>query len=147
MTTYGDLTVARLDHDGRVHLTVGDPFFREDRDITAVTTLDDLADRLDCIIIRRDDLPEVTVDTDRRLVVGGTFVLADLADSAALRRYALETLAVAEHLDVHPPVDPAQVNALADLITSDDEWEVQSGEAIARRLLATGKVTVTTGEA
>lgn len=134
MTVQSTDVNAYLDDTDRVHLVVGDPFSR--RNLAGVIPLYDLADQLDCIIIRRDDLPEVTAN-----------VLADSADSAALRRYALETLAVAEHLDAHPPVDPAQVNALADLITSDDEWEAQSGEAIARRLLATGKVTVTTGEA
>jgi len=59
--------------------------------------------------------------------------------------YDLRRLVPAEYLDAHPPtppVDEAQVEALAGLM-DDAEAAVMSATSLARRLLATGRVSVT----
>ena len=65
------------------------------------------------------------------------------ASSASWHRRTAEAhLALAEYLDAHPPVDPAEVEALAHLIC-EHEQETTPAIEVARRLLATGRVQVT----
>jgi len=102
----------------------------------------DIADLIlrDFIVIPRADLPKVKTD-------GGVFadsigwqkrdITDDLPQRARL--YAMQYLAIAEYLDAHPPVDEAQVDALAALINEPGD---ETTADLARRLIASGRVTV-----
>lgn len=64
---------------------------------------------LDAIVIRREELPEVSTDSS-----GDVWAMGICYDSSnAARTDARRLLAVAEYLDANPPVDPEQVEALA----------------------------------
>ena len=83
-----------------------------------------------------DDLPEVTdhdPGLDRVKIDGDWYYFNGVETPEDTRRYALRMLAAARWLEANPPVDEADVKALADLL-GDRET--------ARRLLASGKVTV-----
>lgn len=93
------------------------------------------------IIIDRTDLPEVKrrrhevrVGWNYRHMEQEFYTLT--AEKA--RERANELLALAEHLDANPPVDEAQVDALATLIADDGDWETQDADVIARRLVEQG---------
>lgn len=74
----------------------------------------------DALVIERWELPAVTdqgggtwrFDTGASL---STWIIKTADDA---RTEALELLALAEHLDAHPPVDEAQVEALAEALWS-----------------------------
>lgn len=70
----------------------------------------------DAIVIERDELPEVVASSSGALAdVGGmsTVILPSVEEH---RVVALRHLALAEHLAAHPPVDEAQVEALARML-------------------------------
>lgn len=96
------------------------------------------------IIIDRAELPEVTESGRRDIVrLGESDERFTTGTAAAARGEALACLALAEYLDARPPLDEADVEALARLIAEDDgdsNWHgyVQG----ARRLLATGRIEV-----
>lgn len=101
-----------------------------------------VAAELDVIVIPRADLPEVTVSpADGRIQARG----AILHNGSATGGDALGWLAINEHLDAHPPVDEADVEALADAIASvgiPGNAHSSPSTVLARRLLATGQVHV-----
>lgn len=107
-----------------------------------------VATELDVIVILRTDLPKVTEDKygDGLVVSGDDFgPYTPNLNPAELRVAALRQIAIAEHLEQHPPVDQAQVNALATLldgIDSDLDQGIDDAPAYARRLLATGRITI-----
>lgn len=102
---------------------------------------------LDAIVIPRDELPKVTTGSgrlqsgvwaegrgwdDAYIASAGRGALATRAEAIA-RKY----LAVAEHLREHPPVDEAQVEVLADLL-SREASEPHDWTTSARRLVERG---------
>ena len=107
-----------------------------------------VATELNVLIIPRTDLPEVDEGdayyavSDRGDDIAKPF--NKVLTGAQHRRLALEHLALAEYLDAHPPIDQAQVNTLATLLR-DTGARPSGADAIpiARRLIATGRVTVT----
>jgi hypothetical protein len=73
---------------------------------------------LDAIVIRREDLPEVKVDEDGDVGVGGYWRSRD-TDPGHVEASARALLAIARYLREHPPVDPEverQVKALTDAL-------------------------------
>ena len=103
---------------------------------------------LDAIVIRREELPEVKPgesEESLRADVGGTegdgtWIWPDSWRDPAAESWAhaLEYLALAVHLRENPPVDEAQVKALAELLDSDpgeDALESGDTDALARFLV------------
>lgn len=89
------------------------------------------------VVIDRADLPEVTTGNAGLFYVGGTAYLPEAA--AHYREQAMRLLAVAVHQEAHPPVDQAQVDALADAIRSDPDLDpVEGPYAAAERLVRQG---------
>ncbi|WP_152203602.1 hypothetical protein [Georgenia thermotolerans] len=111
-----------------------------------------VAAELGVIIINRADLPEVVINGDEvKASSGPGYVATSVGWETAekLRGVAYGWLAIAEYLDAHPPVDEAQVDALAELLVAHSAEMVSaaftndtSARDAARRLLATGRVTV-----
>lgn len=99
-----------------------------------------VSSELGVVIIDKADLPEVAGYNATHDLVG-VMALSKSSDPAALRREAFRYLAYAEHLEGHPPVDEAQVSALAALMR-DTENLRNDVDKQARRLIATGKVEV-----
>lgn len=102
-----------------------------------------VSSELGVVIIDQADMPIVT----ERGVPDAVFV-GDTPwhrgtgwDVAAIRKSALDRLALADYLERNPPVDEAQVSALAALMR-DAENVRNDVEKQARRLIATGKVEV-----
>ena len=100
------------------------------------------AARADVLVIPRTDLPEVAQARDGTHRIGTEWFSVD--ESATAWTLARQYLAIAEYLDAHPPIDQAQVNTLATLLR-DTGARPSGADAIpiARRLIATGRVTVT----
>lgn len=94
---------------------------------------------LNGIFISRDELPEVEDGSTGR-IIAGVIEISRTSDPAALRAEGLRYLAAAGYVEAHPPVDP-QVEALEALI---GEVSGSRGPTLARLLIATGKVTVST---
>ena len=104
---------------------------------------------LDGIFISRADLPRVRVGIVGEAISSNGWTRSGAAEA---RRDALHLLAIAEYLDTHPPIDEAQVEALAaDYHPSTDhardgillgQW-LCNCRVIAHRVLATGRVSVT----
>ena len=103
----------------------------------------------DAIVIERGELPEVTVDGNSSLLGTGrglgnipgehrVSVSTSTATAAGVRREGLAYLALAEYLDANPPVDEAQVIALAHLLVAFDPIEELATTTIARRLYLAG---------
>jgi hypothetical protein len=91
---------------------------------------------LDAIVIERAQMlavEDVTTADDGAIVDGDYNILATVEHHT---RRALINLALAEYLREHPPVDEAQVAALAAMLPND-------GGDLARRIIATGRVQVT----
>lgn len=97
----------------------------------------------DAVVVERGDLPAVMVRDDGDVVCGDAVFDSSKSLSEHARRFAVQYLAIAEHLD--SLVDEAEVKALADLIV-EHEQETTPPTLVARRLLATGRVHVS-GEA
>lgn len=98
---------------------------------------------LNGIFIPRDELPEVSIDRDGYWHSIFKTPLEQDENARSFYEDALEALAKSEYLKKNPPVNQKQVDALAAIL---DE-EIVSHETIqdiARRLIATGKVTVST---
>jgi len=92
----------------------------------------------DAIVIDRAELPGVDLTSD-----GQPWAYGQTTQSAEKgRAVALAFLALAEYRDANPPVDEADVEALAGLL-SHVLPSLASFDAYARRLLATGRVSVT----
>lgn len=154
-TSFTDATLA--EEPGGVRVTIADT-----TGIRVASVLLDQAEYLaaiatecDTIIIPRADLPKVDarggvlvaeLGDEERGAAAEARLDRDVPNSHAEwhRAKANAHLALAEHLDAHPPVDEAEVDALAALIR---DTGARPGGAdsipIARRLLATGKVQVT----
>lgn len=103
--------------------------------------LDAIRTELNVIVIDRADLPEVSAGQDSYLV--GDRVVPDDYTAAEARTAAREYLAVAEYLDAHPPVDEAQVEALAKIIRerydeTGDVTRYPTEHSLARRLVERG---------
>lgn len=69
----------------------------------------------DAIVIERGDLPEVEVHLVDEFYVDG-FVFSRNKDVSTLRDELLVRLALIEYLTEHPPIDEAQVKAMAPLV-------------------------------
>jgi len=91
----------------------------------------------DAIVIERGELPEVVKHGVKEIAAGGIYRTIDKELSTYTARYAREVglnlLALADYLDAHPPVDEAQVKALARLIADhvDPASLVGSGERVS----------------
>lgn len=110
-----------------------------------------ISSELGVVIIDQADMPIVT----ERGVPDAVFV-GDTPwhrgtgwDVAAIRKSALDRLALADYLERNPPVDEAQVSALADIVRTATDTPLNAyigadltAEGIARSLIATGKVEV-----
>ncbi len=106
----------------------------------------------DAIVIDRAELPEVEqIGTHHYRV--GTESFDPQGNANRYREWAREFLALAEYLAAPPPVPPVSdedVETLAGLVRAEvldrqrDSGEFSDWPTIARRLLATGKVTVKT---
>jgi len=86
----------------------------------------------DAIVIERGELPETRVGTYGEAICQG-WTRAGHANTETVRSEARALLAIAEHLDAHPPIDEAQVKALARLIADhvDPASLVGSGERVS----------------
>lgn len=105
----------------------------------------DLAARIrdQFLVIPRTDLPLVTVHGHGRITADG--LGGEVSGVETASRNALAWLALAEYLDAHPPIDQAQVNALAAALKDHPMFGLGRPDAdlIARDLIATGRVTIT----
>lgn len=104
----------------------------------------------DAIVIERSDVDAVAVGGSIATLTAGTLTVdTDGLSADDARAAAIEWLAIAEHLDAHPPVDEAKVEALAEIVKSEvltrpkETGEFADWQTIARRLLATGRIEVT----
>jgi hypothetical protein len=98
----------------------------------------------DAIVIERGELPEVRESASGSLSIGDADWRAGSA--GAFRHEALRNLALSEYRDAHPPVPPvdeADVDALAEVIRDNGVLRESSSATLARAILASGKVTVT----
>jgi len=127
MTTYGTHTRERLAATLRL-----------ERPLTA--SLDYEADVIlrEFIVIPRTDLPKVTHQGG--IVTARDLSLTDRNDPKRLRDEALDALAIAEHLERHPPVNEAQVDALADALGRVGPVKLTDldRQTLARRLVQAG---------
>lgn len=101
-----------------------------------------VATELNVLVIPRTDLPKVKRLYGVTYAVGGDESTHSAATAEYARERAIGYLAVAEYLDAHPPIDQAQVAALATLLR--DTGARPNGAdtiPIARRLVQAG-VTV-----
>lgn len=102
---------------------------------------------LNGVFISRDDYPTVSVTNGHIVVDGSSSWPIDLAHKSVdgIRSDALANLALAEYLETNPVVNQKQVDVLAKII-ADAPGAVVSGssENIARRIIASGKITVKT---
>jgi len=77
---------------------------------------------LNVIVINRADLPTVIDSRDEKELLAGPIALHlegdEFANPDGCRKVAAAYLALAEHLEAHPPVDEAQVDALTVAIES-----------------------------
>lgn len=110
-----------------------------------------LSEQLDSIVIPREVLPTVD-DSGEHLVVhdvptpgGGPLSPIGARRSAnteSIRLHAHALLALAEHLEKHPPVDEAQVDALesilGDFAVADEHSGARDDRQLARLLVARG---------
>jgi hypothetical protein len=97
------------------------------------------------IIIDRADLPEIRAEVDGMATwlhpsdeAGDRYVL-DMGRLPRWRQQALKFLAMVEYAEAHPPVDEADVEALAALFKGGAD---DARRRMARDLLATGRVEV-----
>jgi len=103
----------------------------------------------DAIVIDRAECPVMTsADGAAALLRAhrGIYRPHTTEEMQATRDYALALLSAVDYLDAHPPtppVDEADVEALAGLIRHDPQWFLRRDQGVARRLLATGRVSVT----
>lgn len=89
-------------------------------------------------IINRADLPTVTEGPDGSLNARGATLTSD---GNAYGSDALGWHAIAEHLEAHPPVDQAAVDALIEsIVRADDNADLTGAQVanLARRLIRAG---------
>lgn len=94
----------------------------------------------DAIVIRRDELPEVTVGPYGQYKVPGHEFEPDTTPEEA-DAYARAAAALAVYLRAHPPVDEAQVKALTDALAFAHDANLLSSagvEHVARQLVERG---------
>jgi len=101
----------------------------------------------DAIVIERGELPEVVIDDEGTYVRMASGVPVYLPSAigghtaADVRVHALARLALAAYLDANPPkppVDEAQVAALAAVIDASDIADFETNANYARRLYLAG---------
>lgn len=126
--------------DNPVHFAIDTSGHRAQINVDRTALLDAVRSEFGVLIIDKADLPEVE-ERSHYLFAGTTEVMGDLSP-ALLREKGLSYLALAEHVEAHPPVDEQQVEALVTLLNETSDGHAQSAPNIARRLIATGKVTV-----
>ena len=146
----GDLPAGLMGDVVTVTLTNTDGQYPEGRTIPRADLLAAVATECEVIVIDRADLPEVTADGCSRLEAYNTHEGVNFGPptviergrvvAGALRGQALARLALAEHLDAHPPVDEAQVEALAAVMRKavSDGAKWVDCNALARVLVAEG---------
>lgn len=163
-TTGQTLSVAAA---GRmVYLELNDPIGRAMRNINVdradflAAVASELNVRIvpaDAIVVERSELPAVFVRSHGYYMAGrhdlgrmGDLDIEQPGKSAAdlTREYAAAVLALAEYLAAHPPVDEAQVTALAAVYRQEETERQNAGdeaswEDIARSLYARGVRVVT----
>lgn len=129
--------------DGIVYLKAANDVSEVTVPLRVADLLASVADECGVLVIDRADLPEVEDEGcgTQRLVVGvGWYAYLHPSDAVRHHQLALGHLAIAEHLDAHPPVDAAQVEALTEALI-DAEMDHPDGPVpavIARRLVARG---------
>ena len=108
-----------------------------------------VAAECDVIVIDRAELPErVSPSMDGKHLWADAWSVPATNTPDIPRRAARAYLALAEYLDAHPPVDEAQVEALAAVMREalntpeDGTFRPYVAEDAARRLLATGRIEV-----
>lgn len=112
--------------------------------VTRADFLAAVAAECDAIVIPREELPRVkdrgqgTYEFD----TGASLGTWEGKSAEQARLEARELLALAEYLDAHPPVDEAQVEALAAEIVQAQSPGYPDATDLARRLLATGRIEV-----
>src|SRR5690606_21341085 len=94
-------------------------------------------DELDVIIIDRADLPPVEEQNDA-LQAGHIFLHRKDRPGRDPGEQARAWLALDEYLERHPPIDEAQVNALARLVAAETNDTHIAATALARRLIQAG---------
>ena len=122
-----DGSLAMTNHPNNIHS------YRSKADWTEVQVVP-----LDAIVIRRAELPEVTVRLKEYRVNGHTFDMQTTEAEAA--EYVLQAAALAEYLREHPQVDEEQVASLFEVLT--EEWfpgdDGERASTLARRLVERG---------
>ena len=144
VSVLGDHCAIRARAGEHVEVTVKEGSQFSVADLTRADFLAAVAAECDVLIIDRAELPEVGEDDGRTVRVGGNCYAHRSKED--LRKMALSALVAVRHMDAHPPVDEAQVEALAKVLLAtrveadcrpaDDQYR-----DIARRLVARG-VTV-----
>lgn len=101
-----------------------------------------VANELDVVVTPRADLPKIEDDGSGDVIVipgdRPASVLPSTPGATEYRRRAHIALAIAEHLDKNPPIDEAQVNALARLVAAETNGTHIAATALARRLIQAG---------
>lgn len=98
----------------------------------------------DAIVIEPGEIPGVRVGIVGELISDCAFTRSATADPALIRREALALLAISEHLAAHPPIDEAQVEALAADLSNTDKvdkfgwFSFGVAQDYARRLVEQG---------
>lgn len=106
---------------------------------------------LNGVFIFRDSYPEIT-EADGHIVINGNSswpVGTAHKNLEGIRSDAVANLALAEYLEANPEVDQKQVDTLTELIrestgTSSGSLADDGAAAVARELIASGKITVKT---
>lgn len=128
---------------GGVAITIEDP--DHGALITTVVAIPGLLDavrsELGVLTIDKADLPDVVVDGVGDVYVNGGWYSDDVE---AHRETALRHLAIAAHLEAHPPVDEESVAALANILEGvvggcADGWDWAD---VARQTIRSGRVDV-----
>ena len=129
---HADSSVVRVSHPAYMR------DYEEDPTVTEVQVVP-----LDAIVIRRDELPEVTVDTEKWTATANgaedPYTARLDANPGWAWHYGVNAIAVSEYLREHPPVDEAQVKALKDL---RDEWYKRNDSSDFLEFLASRGVRV-----
>lgn len=106
---------------------------------------------LNGVFIFRDSYPEITESRGNIVIDGNSSWPVGLAHKnlEGIRSDALANLALAEYLEANPEVDQKQVDTLTDLIrtstgTRSGSLADDGAAAVARELIASGKITVKT---
>lgn len=133
-----------------VHVMIVDSPVGNALNVTRTDLLAAISSELGVVIIDKADLPEARPNPRSTGVVGARgFDRALNADTDEIRADAYALLAIADYIEAGPPVDEAQVSALAEIVRAATDTPLGAyigadltSTELARRLIATGKVEV-----